>query len=284
VVLSWEAGPSAPEEVQSVSEINSTHRHEIEQTLHDEFYSGLQFSDEKLMAACAPARLALYKANPNRDFVPKQYQFYLLGDLNGKVVCDYACGDGEDSVLLVGNGARKVMAFDISNEAVALTRRRAKLAGLEDRIEARQANAEKLEFESNLFDAIYGSSTLHHLDIEAAAREVRRVLKPGGKAVFREPYEDSRLLALASKVVFAVTPLRPDAVSPQRQLNRGDIRLLRSIFSRVHVRPFGLFNRIDRLIRDESLVMRVNAFDGRLMTRFPFLMSYARHIVIECIK
>lgn len=261
-----------------------TERNVIEQILHDAFYAGIGFTDEDLMQACTAERLALYKDNPHRGYFPKQYQFFILGNLTGKVVCDYACGDGADSVLLVNNGAQKVIAFDISKSAVDIARRRAMLCGLQDRIEVQLDNAEKLNFDSNLFDAIYGSSTLHHLDIERAAKEVHRILKPGGHAVFREPFEQSKFLALMAKLIFAVTPLKPDAVTPQRQLNIVDIAMLRSIFSEVRVRPFGIFNRVDRIIRSETVLIKFNKLDRFLLERFPFLMRYARHIVIECIK
>jgi SAM-dependent methyltransferase len=34
---------------------------------------------------------------------------------------------------------------------------------------------------------VYGSSILHHLELDPALGEIRRVLKPGGRLVFAEP-------------------------------------------------------------------------------------------------
>ena len=82
------------------SEAELSRQNELEQSLHDEFYGGLAMSDAQLAQAAEPQRLKLYRENPDREWAPKQYQFHLLGDLSGKVVCDYACGDGADTVLL----------------------------------------------------------------------------------------------------------------------------------------------------------------------------------------
>ncbi len=48
-------------------------------------------------------------------------------------------------------------------------------------------NAEQMPFRDGSFDAVYGSSILHHLNIDAALAEVHRVLRPGGRIVFAEP-------------------------------------------------------------------------------------------------
>lgn len=49
------------------------------------------------------------------------------------------------------------------------------------------SNAEKLPFKTETFDAVMGSSILHHLRIEQALSEIWRTLKPGGKIAFAEP-------------------------------------------------------------------------------------------------
>ena len=50
-------------------------------------------------------------------------------------------------------------------------------------------DAHKLEFEDDTFDAVYGAGILHHLDLETAVSEIRRVLKPDGIATFFEPLD-----------------------------------------------------------------------------------------------
>lgn len=55
-------------------------------------------------------------------------------------------------------------------------------------IEITKANAEKLPFEKNKFDAIIGISILEHLsNPREAIEETKRILKPGGIAVFAFP-------------------------------------------------------------------------------------------------
>jgi SAM-dependent methyltransferase len=49
------------------------------------------------------------------------------------------------------------------------------------------ADCEKLPFVDNSFNFIFGSSILHHLDLNSALSEIYRVLKPGGTISFCEP-------------------------------------------------------------------------------------------------
>ena len=50
-----------------------------------------------------------------------------------------------------------------------------------------RGNAHVLPFADASFDVVYGCSILHHLEVGVALREVRRVLRPGGRLVFSEP-------------------------------------------------------------------------------------------------
>lgn len=48
-------------------------------------------------------------------------------------------------------------------------------------------NVERLQFPDCCFDAVFGSSILHHLELERAMPELIRVLRPGGRFCFAEP-------------------------------------------------------------------------------------------------
>jgi ubiquinone/menaquinone biosynthesis C-methylase UbiE len=58
-----------------------------------------------------------------------------------------------------------------------------------------QANAENLIFSDGAFDMVSGAHVLHHMtSLETAFAEIKRVLRPGGVAVFWEPIEDGAQL------------------------------------------------------------------------------------------
>lgn len=50
-----------------------------------------------------------------------------------------------------------------------------------------EGDISKLDFPDATFDAVVGNAVLHHLDLEAALPEIRRVLKVGGSFFFTEP-------------------------------------------------------------------------------------------------
>ncbi|MCL2387130.1 MAG: class I SAM-dependent methyltransferase, partial [Defluviitaleaceae bacterium] len=48
-------------------------------------------------------------------------------------------------------------------------------------------DANKLEFEDESFDVVFGAGILHHLDFDKAVQEIKRVLKKDGFCFFIEP-------------------------------------------------------------------------------------------------
>jgi ubiquinone/menaquinone biosynthesis C-methylase UbiE len=110
--------------------------------------------------------------------------------LTGKNVLVVGCGFGDDAIQLAYLGA-SIKAVDISAESVAIARQRADLSAAV--VDFEVSPAEKLPYADETFDLVYLPDVVHHLDISAAMREVRRVLKPEGVVLGNEPYTHSWL-------------------------------------------------------------------------------------------
>lgn len=99
----------------------------------------------------------------------------------GGRVLDIACGAGDLLRGLQGAG-RDLHGCDISVEALRISAAEAPEAHLA------VADAQNLPYRDSSFDAVYNLGSLEHfLDMEGALSEMRRVLKPGGRAVVMVP-------------------------------------------------------------------------------------------------
>jgi ubiquinone/menaquinone biosynthesis C-methylase UbiE len=97
----------------------------------------------------------------------------------GARVLDLGCGAGHVS-FNVAPRAGEVVAYDLSAEMLAVVARAAAERGLGN-IATRQGAVEHLPFPEASFDCVLSRYSAHHWrDVEAALREVSRVLKPGG--------------------------------------------------------------------------------------------------------
>ena len=109
--------------------------------------------------------------------------------VQGKRLLDIGCGNGYVTCLYAEAGA-DVVAVDITDRAVELTRARLALNGLD--AEVKQADAETLPFEDESFDVVVSFGVLHHTpDTEQAIEEARRLLKPGGRLLLMLYHRDS---------------------------------------------------------------------------------------------
>jgi len=82
---------------------------------------------------------------------------------------------------------RRVVGVDQSPEMLASGRARVARAGLEDRIELREARAETLPFGDAEFDALTFTYLLRYVDdVRATLHELARVVRPGGVVAMLE--------------------------------------------------------------------------------------------------
>ncbi|MCK0471042.1 class I SAM-dependent methyltransferase [Halalkalibacter sp. APA_J-10(15)] len=116
----------------------------------------------------------------------------LPNNLSDKTVLDAGCAAGWYTQQLMNRGATTV-ATDISLEMVNATRRRVGEKAKVHRLDL----GEKLPFESQSFDLILSSLTLHYIkDWERTFSEFQRVLKPNGMFLFsvHHPFADIAFL------------------------------------------------------------------------------------------
>jgi SAM-dependent methyltransferase len=197
-----------------------------------------------------------------------------LGNVRGQRVLDLGCGHGMATVVLARRGAN-VTACDLSGAYLAEAALRARTNGV--LIDCIQLNGDMLPFADQSFDRVWGNAILHHLDIAAAGREIRRILAPAGRAVLCEPWGGNPLLRAARRwLPYPGKHRTPD----ERPLQQQDIHILRSIFQRVDMRGFQLIAMLHRLIPRSGRVSCLERVDRRLLTSFPSLEHFCRYIVL----
>jgi SAM-dependent methyltransferase len=197
-----------------------------------------------------------------------------LGDVRGLRVLDYGCGHGMASVVLARRGAR-VTAFDLSAGYLAEAGRRAAANGA--RLDLVQADGQRLPFADASFDRVWGNAVLHHLDISAAGRELFRVLRPGGVAVFCEPWGENPLLRWARRRL----PYRGKQRTPDEEpLRLPQVRALKHIFPEVELSGYQLLSMVRRVLRPGRLTATLERCDALLLRRLPGLERFCRYAVL----
>lgn len=126
----------------------------------------------------------------------------------GERVLDLATGTGWTSRLVAARRA-KVIGVDIAGDLIAAARERAQMEGLD--IEYRLGDAEGLPFAEGEFDAVVSTCGIMFASRpEAAAAELTRVTRKGGRIAFTTWLPDSNLF----KMFLVMKPYMPPPPSP----------------------------------------------------------------------
>src|SRR6266581_5861321 len=216
----------------------------------------------------------------------KEFVFRRLGNIAGKEVLDFGCGEGQISTQLARLGA-KVTAIDISPELIEIAERRAKLDGVSEQIEFVIGDITQSPLPKEKFDVAVCLAALHHVDLRSVAPHVLACVKPGGVVMMMEPTAFSPLL----KKLREILPLEKDASPDERQLNRDDVNFLSQLVVNVELTFFDLFGRLARLFSNANRIDRGHPFtkatlvmlgglDRLLLTICPALERLGGYVVI----
>jgi SAM-dependent methyltransferase len=200
--------------------------------------------------------------------------FARLGEVAGQPVLDLGCGHGMAAVVLASRGA-VVTACDLSAGYVAEARARARAN--EADVSCVQADGHRLPFAAESFAAVWGHAILHHLDVPAAAREIRRVLRPGGVAVLCEPWGGNPLVRLARHwLPYAGKGHTAD----EEPLGPRHVRQLEAVFGRVEVNGYQILGGLRRVLPRRMVQAALDRVDAGLFGRFPGLRRFGRYVVL----
>ncbi len=121
------------------------------------------------------------------DFYWRRRAVEHLEDLQPKRILDVATGTADFAIATLRLKPQEVIGVDIAEEMLKLGRVKLKKKGLDSIISLHTGEAEKLQFETNFFDAaIVAFGARNFEDLEKGLSEMHRVLRPGGKIVVLE--------------------------------------------------------------------------------------------------
>lgn len=161
------------------------------------------------------------------------YMENIIKKWKGKKVLDYCCGAGGTAVWLAQAGCN-VVGIDISEEEIKIARARAEAGGVSEKCQFVVGDAEHTGFEDESFDCVVCMGVLHHVDLDAAYREISRLLKKDGIVLGDEALADNPFFMMYRRR----TPKLRTAWEVDHILHVKDIKAAEKYFEKINIRFF----------------------------------------------
>jgi SAM-dependent methyltransferase len=196
----------------------------------------------------------------------------------GERVLEVGCGAGIDLVRFARGGA-SCTGVDLAESAIALARRNFELQGLT--ADLRMADGERLPFADDTFDIIYAHGVVQYTaNDRALVDECRRVLKPGGLAIF-QVYNRRSWLNLLSGVMRV--PLEHEDAPVLRKYSPVEFESLLTRFRQIELafERFPVKSRLHRgwkgVVYNTVFVGAFNSLPRRMVRRYGWhLLAFCR--------
>jgi glycosyltransferase involved in cell wall biosynthesis/SAM-dependent methyltransferase len=214
--------------------------------------------------------LSRYQDPPANTRYPLEYAFFLLGDVQNKVVLDLGCGSGEEVVPLVQRGAQ-VIGIDISPDLIAVAHERLLKHGVH--ADVRVGSAYETGLPDASVDVVFCMSLLHHLEIGCVKKEIIRLLKPDGLLIVKEPIR----LSWTMKQLRRLFRAREDVSEFEYPLNSAQLIAIAEGFEVLATRNFRtpLVPLLERIFQSPNMRARILSADDKLLKLFPIIEHFA---------
>ncbi|MEM9671776.1 MAG: bifunctional demethylmenaquinone methyltransferase/2-methoxy-6-polyprenyl-1,4-benzoquinol methylase UbiE [Bacteroidota bacterium] len=121
------------------------------------------------------------------DIFWRKQAIKLLKPYKPKQILDVATGTADFAIEALALNPDKVIGVDISDGMLDQGREKLTRRNLDDRIELRLGDSERLQFEDNNFDAVIVAFGVRNFEnLQDGLEDMFRVLKPGGRLVVLE--------------------------------------------------------------------------------------------------
>ncbi len=132
----------------------------------------------------------------------------ILKNKQPQLILDVATGTGDFAIEALKTNAKKIIGVDISEGMLNIGKEKIKKLHLTEKIELQVADAEKLPFADNYFDAItVGFGVRNFENLEKGLKDMLRVLKPNGDLVIIEFSKPKGIFSAFYKIYFRhITP------------------------------------------------------------------------------
>jgi 2-polyprenyl-3-methyl-5-hydroxy-6-metoxy-1,4-benzoquinol methylase len=192
----------------------------------------------------------------------------------GMNVLEIGCGTGLFTELFASTGVNLV-AVDISKDLLNIARNR-KLPV--DRVRFIEARFEELET-NGYFDAVIGSSILHHLEVKKSLAKIFGLLKHGGVLCLAEPNMLNPQIIIQKNIPLIKRMMgdSPDETAFIRfHLN---YLLKKAGFNMINIIPFDWLHPVT----PRNLITIVQSLGG-VFEKMPLLREFAGSLLISCRK
>ncbi|MBI4159046.1 class I SAM-dependent methyltransferase [Candidatus Woesearchaeota archaeon] len=216
-----------------------------------------------------------YKENEAYMMSWRNWKKKLIVDKMG-LVLDNGCGPGKLSLVIPEGNT--IIGSDVSLDMLREAKKRINFVV--------RAMAEKLPFKDNTFDVVYTDSMLHHLkDPEDGVKEVYRVLKKDGIAVFSETHA-----ALINR------KLRRNAYKNREKFSEwhknfekkellSAINSYFEIYSSENVSYLGyMYEGTNRKIPCDKYLMKTFLAFDKIISKTPLIRNQSWHIIVKGVK